>query len=124
MTDEELRAIVEQNSQGVADIQQTLSSLISDAIAPMSEAISTTLQQLEEFQQRFEASQQRIEENSEVSREAAKRSLENAELFRTLLAEAREDRMTNQRRYDEQMDIIRSMLARFTAMDNDSASND
>ena len=96
MTDEELRALVAENSQGLAEVKQNLNSLITDVIRPLSE---TTI------------------ENSEIAREAAQRSARNAELFRILLAEMREDRMTNQKRYDEQMDIIRSMLARFTAMD-------
>jgi len=100
MTDDELRSLVAQNSQTVAATQQALNSLITEVIRPLSER---TLE-LEE----------RAEENQ-------KRSSENAELFRTLLAEAREDRIKNEKRFDAQQEVIRALLLRITSLNEDSA---
>ncbi|MEO0771047.1 MAG: hypothetical protein AAFY72_16765 [Cyanobacteria bacterium J06649_4] len=105
MTDDELQALVAQNSKDIAGLKQTLNSLITDVIRPMSE---TTV-----------AMQQRSTENQQ-------RSSENESLFRTLLAEAREDRKktqkqfeANEARFQAQQEAIRALLLRLAMLNQD-----
>lgn len=89
MTNDELQALVAQNSQDIAGLKQLLGSIITDVIQPLGER-SVEIERL-------------IERHSEQIEQNAQRSLENEKLFRTLLAEAREDRMNNQRRFEEML---------------------
>lgn len=88
MTDDEIQALAAQNAQDIAGLKQTLNSLIVEVIRPMAE--------------RSAEIQARSAEIQEQSRKNEERSVDNATLFRTLLAEAREDRKIAQERFDEQ----------------------
>ncbi|MEL7143046.1 MAG: hypothetical protein AAFY33_02830 [Cyanobacteria bacterium J06643_4] len=108
MTDEELQALVAQNTQDIAGLKQTLGALITEVIRPLSEG-NVELRRL-------------TAELQNISRENTQRSVENAQLFRTLLAEAREDRINAQERFEAQQSAIRALLQKLDMSDEGTES--
>ncbi|MEL6815582.1 MAG: hypothetical protein AAFP03_12300 [Cyanobacteria bacterium J06598_3] len=128
MTDDELRALVAQNSQEIAGTRQSLNALIQDVIKPMAEGTVAFREQATEMARRTDEMARRTDEMARRtdeletrSEQNEQRSIDNATLFRNLLAEAREDRINNQKRFEAQQEVIRALLLRMTSLNEDIA---
>ncbi|MEL7353295.1 MAG: hypothetical protein AAF171_08275 [Cyanobacteria bacterium P01_A01_bin.116] len=119
MTDDELKALVAQNSQDIAGTRQSLNALIQDVIKPMAERTIAFEQRTDEIARRTDEMARRTDEIEQRSENTDERSTDNATLFRNLLAEAREDRINNQKRFDAQQEVIRALLLRITDINED-----
>ncbi len=115
MTNEDLQALVAQNSQDIASMKQMLGTLISDVIGPLGRSSVVLQETVQENSQVILENSQRITENSQ-------RIAENGDRFRMLLAEAREDRMKAQARFDAQQAEIKALLQRFAPNSTDAES--